>query len=75
MVLRAFGARGGGPARIVVGCEDGRVVALDGQGGPVGCGAVEGRPTCITTLPPQDGPPLVLVGTRKGHVAGFVVAE
>jgi len=52
-----------GTPRIVVGCEDGTLVVLDGHGEPVRMGRVTGRPTCIERF--DEG---VVVATNEGEV-------
>jgi hypothetical protein len=36
-------------------------------------GQVRGRPTCVATLPAEGRPPLVLIATQAGEVAGFAM--
>jgi hypothetical protein len=57
---------------IVVGCEDGTVVFLDGQGEWLRRGRVSGRPVAIEALESPTGPLAVLV-TGQGEVTGFSV--
>ena len=73
-VLKCFPPAAGVPARIVAGCEDGRVVMLDGQGKPSGQGSVQGRPTCIGALRQGAAPQIVLLATAKGEIAGLRLA-
>jgi hypothetical protein len=56
---------------IVVGCEDGTVLLLDGKGQVTHMGKVEGRPTCIES----SSPPVVGLATEKGEVKAFTVGD
>jgi outer membrane protein assembly factor BamB len=56
---------------IVVGCEDGNVIVLDGKGQIIHMDKVTGRPTCIESL----APPAIALATDKGEVKLFKVAE
>ncbi len=60
--------------RIVVGCEDGTVTALDSGGTPARIGQVTGRPTHMEVLATTSGP-VVVLATDKGDVQGFVISE
>ena len=53
-----------GATRIHVGCENGGLVVLSGDGSIVGVGQVTGRPTCIVTM--EGG---VVVATEAGEMA------
>ncbi|MBC8873043.1 MAG: VCBS repeat-containing protein [Planctomycetes bacterium] len=59
---------------IVVGCDDGTVAALDGQGALTRLGKVTGRPMHMETLPTPAGSVAVLA-TDKGEVKGFKIGE
>ena len=52
-----------GGTRVVVGCEDGSLIVLDGKGETVGAGQVDGRPTCILVVDET-----VVVATDRGEV-------
>jgi len=58
--------------RIVVGCDDGSVVILDGKGTPVQSGRVTGTPVKIGLLQTPAGPAAVLA-TAKGSVTAFPI--
>ena len=60
-VLACVGAEG--KTRVVVGCEDGSLAVLDGNGEIVGAGQVDGRPTCILVVGEA-----VVVATEGGEV-------
>ncbi|MBN2128107.1 MAG: hypothetical protein JW741_01370 [Sedimentisphaerales bacterium] len=68
--LRCVDSQSATPLRVVVGCTDGSVVALDGQGAVVRGGRVSGRPWRIATLQTPAGP-LVVLATDKGDVKGY----
>ena len=72
-VLACVVPRGSKSARVVLGCEDGRVLVLDGEGKPVGQGRVEGRPTCIATLGEGTATPTAVIATDEGRLLGCVV--
>jgi len=55
---------------IIAGCEDGSMVALNGQGDITALGKVTGRPVDMRVLTTPAGP-LAVVTTDKGQVAGF----
>ena len=59
---------------IVVGCDDGTVVALDQQGKPIRRGKTIGRPLHVETLQTSAGT-LVVLATAKGEVTGFKVGD
>ena len=69
-VLAAVPAGGEEPATIVVGCEDGSVLAMDPAGHVTRRGKVTGTPTRIALVPTAGGPDVVL-GTAKGEVGFF----
>ena len=56
---------------IVVGCEDGSVLVLDGEGEIIRKDRVSGRPTCVASLDESR----VLLATTKGEVKLFVCGE
>ncbi len=57
-------------ARIVVGCQDGTVVILDGKGDVVRRAKVTGAPSHAVLLAGAAGP-VVVLATDKGDVKGF----
>ena len=61
---------GQGAPRIVVGCEDGTLVVLDGKGKVIRVGSATGRPTCIERL--NEG---VVLATDRGEVRGLKAGE
>ena len=69
-VVRAVGGAGNLPARLVVGCEDGTMATLNGQGEITALGKVTGRPTDLRLLQTPQGP-LAVVTTDTGQVAGY----
>jgi len=73
-VMKCVTPPGGKTPWIVVGCEDGTIVVLDGQGRTIRTGKVTGRPTCIEALQTPAGP-LVLMATSKGEVKGYTLAQ
>jgi len=60
---------------IVIGCEDGAIVVLDGTGKPVRSGEVTGRPVCIDTLGIASNCPSVLFATDRGEVRAFELGK
>ena len=60
--------------RIVVGCDDGTVVALDGQGTLVRLGKITGRPMHFEILETSAAAVPVLA-TDKGEVKGFELGD
>jgi outer membrane protein assembly factor BamB len=66
-VLRCVTPSGGAKPWVVVGCEDGTVLALDGAGEVQRTGKVTGRPVHLTTVATPSGPVLVF-GTSAGEV-------
>ena len=58
--------------RVVAGCDDGTVVALDEKGTLAGTGKVTGRPMHVVTLESPEGP-VVVLATDKGEVKGFKI--
>ncbi len=73
-VMKAFALPGADGPWIVVGCDDGTVVALDGTGQVIRLGQVTGRPTRIASLETAAGP-VALLATDKGEIEGFRVGE
>ena len=65
---------GGKSANVVVGCDNGTVVALDSKGTPRQIGQVTGRPTHMTVCDSAEGS-IVVLATEKGEVKGFTVAQ
>ncbi len=68
--LRYIVPTGSKPARVVVGCDDGSVIALDPRGAPSRIGQVAGRPTHMEIVSTPSGPATVLT-TDKGDIKGF----
>lgn len=60
--------------RVVAGCDDGTVVALDEKGVLAGTAKVTGRPAQAVTLETPRGPVAVLA-TDKGEVKGFTTGD
>ena len=73
-VMKAVTPPGADTPWIVVGCQDGSVVVLDGTGEPIRSGQVTGFPNCIEAIS-IDAQPVVLLATNKGEVKGFEVGE
>ncbi|MBN1419965.1 MAG: VCBS repeat-containing protein, partial [Planctomycetes bacterium] len=75
VVMEAVRANAAGAPWIVIGCEDGTVLALDGRGERIRVGRVTGRPAGIEILPAGTGhpDPLVLLATERGEIRGFAV--
>ena len=74
-VSKGVGAKGGGTQWIAIGCEDGSVVVLDGEGAVIRLGRVSGAATCIEALGTDTQRPTVLVASRRGEIKGFRLAE
>jgi len=72
--LECVAGRRAKPPQIVAGCDDGAVLALDGQGALTAMGKVTGRPTHALTLPSPRGP-VVVFATDQGDVKGFTVDD
>ena len=72
--LRCIQPRGAGPTWIVVGCEDGSVAVLDGQGTLRQRGQVNGRPTHMVALPTVAGT-LAVLATDRGAVTAFRIGD
>ncbi len=60
------------PRRIVVGCDDGGLWTVDGEGRAVALGQMTGRPMRLLATH-CDGAPAVAVGTDAGELAVFEV--
>jgi hypothetical protein len=56
---------------VVIGCEDGMVVVLDGRGEVIRSGRVHGRPVCIDEFAALSVGSMVLLATNKGEVKAF----
>ena len=74
MSIKSVTPRGTKLPWIVVGCDDGTVAALDGQGQIIRLGKVTGRPNQIEALDTPAGPVAVLA-TDKGEVKGFKIGD
>ncbi len=68
----SIGRKTGQGRWVVVACEDGTVLALDGSGRPRLAGTVEGRAERVAVVAGPEGD-VVWFGTTKGHVKGFTV--
>ncbi|MDP6778564.1 MAG: hypothetical protein QGI83_17555 [Candidatus Latescibacteria bacterium] len=71
-VLKAIAPGPDAPPWIVVGCEDGSVVALDGGGKVIRQGSIEGRPEHILEIS-RDGGPMAVLATTDGSISSFEV--
>jgi len=60
-------------ARVVLGCNDGRLRVLDPKGQLVRVGEVAGQAAKIEPFVDADGNSLVAVGTNKGEVSVFLI--
>ena len=60
---------------IIVGCESGTVMALNGNGQPMRDGRLDGTPTCIESTADPMGGQRVVFGTSKGEIKLFQAAE
>jgi hypothetical protein len=56
---------------VFVGCENGKIVVLDGQGEMIRSGRVTGRPMYIESLTAGKSGSLVLLATNNGEVKAF----
>ena len=72
--LRCVSPAGARSPRIVVGCDDGTVAALDEKGALVQLGRITGRPTHAVVLD-NASRPLAVLATDKGDVKGFNVGD
>jgi hypothetical protein len=72
--LMCVGPRGAKRQRVVVGCDDGTVAALDDRGALLRLGRITGRPMHVVTLETPAGP-LVVMATDKGEVKGFTIGD
>ena len=73
-VFKAICPLGSGKPWVIVGCEDGTVLALDGGGNVVRKAAMTMRPDRIVSLMEQ-GVPCALLTTAKGHIRAFKIVE
>ena len=71
-VLACVRPKGEKEARIVLGCDDGQVIALNSDGDRVARGSIAGRPTCLERAVDAEGNVFVAVGTTTG-VSVFAV--
>jgi hypothetical protein len=58
---------------IVIGCEDGALVVLDGKGKLIRLGRISGTPTCIKALNVPSPNPAALLATDKGEIKAFKI--
>jgi len=72
--LRCIPPSSTGLPRVVAGCDDGAVVAVDGRGVLLRLGKVTGRPMHIEALQTPAGP-LAVLATDQGDVRGFKTAD
>lgn len=72
VLLRSLAPPSGKRPWIVAGCEDGRVIVLDGRGAPLYRGKVAGRPARMEVIETPAGPVAILM-TEGGEVKGFRV--
>lgn len=72
--LRCATVSGGKAPWIVVGCDDGTVAALDGQGSVKRAGKIAGRPMHREVVETPAGP-LTVLASEKGEVKGFQLAD
>jgi hypothetical protein len=72
-VLTCVRPKGAPRARIVLGCDDGRVRVLDAAGNLIGQGDAGARPTCIEGLSNAEGEERVVIGTNTGGVSIFAI--
>ena len=56
---------------IVIGCEDGTVLALNGSGEVISSGKMDGRPVCIDEFAASSVGSMALLATDKGEVKAF----
>ncbi|MHC4442489.1 MAG: FG-GAP repeat domain-containing protein [Planctomycetota bacterium] len=59
--------------RIVVGCEDGTVLVLDGQGETIRSGRITGHPTHIGILRNSSAEVMPLLATDQGEIKAFTL--
>ena len=69
-VVRVVGGGGNLPARLCVGCDDGTIATLNGQGEITALGKLGGKPADLRVLQTPQGP-LAVVTTEQGQAAGF----
>jgi len=72
--LRCVDPPGGKPPRIVAGCDDGTVAALDEKGTLSAHGKITGRPTHMVVLD-TSSQPLAVLATDKGEVKAFRIGH
>ena len=70
-VLKAVTPQAAAAPVILVGCEDGGVVVLDGKGQVIRRGQVKGAPTRIEEMLLEGGRKVVVVGTSQGQAVGL----
>jgi len=73
MVMKCLIPQPGLKPRIVVGCEDGTVLALNGQGKVICSGKMAGRPTHIAELRNSSGQIMPLLTSDKGIIKAFML--
>jgi len=69
-VIKAVPARGSRETQILVGCEDGSVLALADRGTPVRSARLTGSPTDVVALE-TDAAIIAILATDRGQVAGY----
>ncbi len=72
--LRCIKPLGAGLPRVVAGCDDGTVAALDKNGVLLRLGKVTGRPMHMESLQTPAGP-LTVLATDQGEVRGFKMSD
>ena len=72
--LQCAAASGGKAPRIVVGCDNGTVAVLDGQGSVKQAGKMAGRPMHRQVVQTQAGP-LMILASDQGEVKGFRLTD
>jgi len=73
-VMKAFGKRGDRESRVVIGCEDGSVLAMDARGALLRMGCVDAQPVHMITFETPQGP-VAVFATDTGQVKGFHVPK
>ena len=73
--MKCVTPKAAGTPWIVIGCEDGAVVVLDGKGQLIRLDKVSGSPTCIEALNVPDASSVVLLATDKGEIKAFKVGK
>jgi outer membrane protein assembly factor BamB len=74
-VLKSVNPVDGEDALLVVGCEDGEVVALDATGGIQGLGSVVGRPVCIASCETSATDRVIVLATDRGEAKAFRLGD